>query len=123
MKLQIGPNLENGRVRLDYKSSPEKPSNAPSYTIPKENADEFINQYNLQSKKLHKLTTACTIAGGISGWAISIKNTAEKNKRHLFATIFGIPAGLLTGALVSSIISYEKKDSLMDKYNVKIYQK
>lgn len=123
MKLQIGPNLENGRVRLDYKSSPKKPSNAPSYTISEDKADEFIHQYNFQTDNLQKIATACTIGGGLGGWLIAIKKVAQRSKHRLFATAFGIPAGLVAGSLISAIISHEKKNNLMNKYDVEIYQK
>ena len=33
MKLIIGPNIDEKNVRLDFKASPSKPENIPSYTI------------------------------------------------------------------------------------------
>ncbi len=123
MKLQIGPNLENGRVRLDYKSSPNKPSRVPSYTIAENKADEFVSKYNFQVDDLHKLTTACTVGGGLGGWLVAIKKAASGSKSQFFATVLGLPIGILAGTLVSAIISYEKKNNLMDKYGVEIYQK
>ncbi len=122
MKLQIGPNLENGRVRLDYKSSPNKPSRVPSYTIAENKADEFVSKYNFQADDLHKLTTACILGGGLSGGILAVKNL-PRGKSQLLATVLGVPTGLLSGALTSAIISYEKKNNLMNKYGVEIYQK
>ena len=122
MKLQIGPNLENGRVRLDYKSSPNKPSRVPSYTIAENKADEFVSKYNFQADDLHKLTTACTVGGGLGGGILAVKNL-PRGKSQLLAMVLGVPTGLLSGTLTSAIISYEKKNNLMDKYGVEIYQK
>ncbi len=121
MKLQIVQNLEDGRVRLDYKSSPKKPANAPSYSIAEDKADEFVSKYNEQADNLHKITTACTIAGGVGGWLIALHKIAAKSQHSLVSAIFGIPLGIIAGSITSAIISYEKKNNLMDKYNVRTY--
>ena len=42
MRLQIGPSIDNNKVRLDFRKSPAKPNNVPSYEIEKSKADEFV---------------------------------------------------------------------------------
>ena len=44
MKLIIGPNIDEKNVRLDFKASPSKPENIPSYTIKGNKADEFVKE-------------------------------------------------------------------------------
>lgn len=50
MRLQIGPNIDNGRVRLDFRKSPDRPQSTPSYEIEQTKADEFVKKYNSQEK-------------------------------------------------------------------------
>ena len=45
MKLMISQNIDNNRVRLDFRKSPDRPKNIPSYEIDSHNADEFVKEY------------------------------------------------------------------------------
>lgn len=121
MKLIIGANIEDNRVRLDYKPGPNKPENAPSYTIKEDKADEFVKKYNRQVETLHKITTASVAVGAVGGWILALRNIA-KNKLQLITSTLGIPAGIALGFLASAILSSCLKNNLMDKYDVKKYQ-
>lgn len=117
MRLQIGQSIDNNRVRLDFRNSPDKPKNTPSYAIEKSKADEFVNKYNIQEKNLCSFTMlASTILGGV-GVIVGIL------KRSLKWTLIGLPIGVITGLGLGSIFSSKKKNDLMDEYNVKEYAK
>lgn len=113
MKLQVGPNIDNTTVRLDFRKSPVKPDYAPSYIIEKSKADEFVQKYNKQETKLFNITilTSALFAG--LGWL------AGRHKSNWLWKIFGIPTGIIAGASVGAMISSHNKSNLMDKYNVK----
>ena len=59
MRLQIGPSIDNNKVRLDFRKSPVKPDNVPSYEIEKSKADEFVRKYNSQEKNLEIGRASC----------------------------------------------------------------
>ncbi len=114
MRLQVGPNLGNNKVRLDFKQSPGKPDNTPSYEIEQTKADEFVSKYNDQSKFLLKATIASSIIGALIGLGISLKINASKLK-SILGTIGGTLAGFGIGVGVSSY----KKNSIMKEYDIK----
>ena len=117
MRLQVGQSIDNNRVRLDFRNSPDKPKNTPSYEIEKSKADEFVRKYNSQEKQLLKFTMiTSSLLGGI-GAIIAIV------KRSIKHAIIGIPLGILAGWLIGTTISSHKKNDLMDRYNVKEYSK
>lgn len=112
MRLEIGANIDNKRVRLDFRKGGVQASYMPSYQIQKSKADEFVAKYNEQSSLLKKATfvivAVMSVFGGIIG-------SHSKNKLCLPAGIFaGIIAGLGAGAFVST----EKRSKLMDEYEV-----
>ena len=113
MRLQIGPNIDNGRVRLDFRKSPDRPQSTPSYEIEQTKADEFVKKYNSQEKKLFNMTMIFVAAFSKLGWITSIY------KRSILWGILGIPGGVIAGLGVGAMISSNKKNNLMDKYNVK----
>ncbi len=117
MRLQIGPNIDNNRVRLDFRKSPDKPSNVPSYEIDRSKADEFVKKYNAQEKQLLNLTMVSVAAFAILGWVSSLR------KRSLAWALIGIPGGIVAGLGVGAMISSHRKNNLMDKYDVKEYSK
>ncbi len=117
MRLQIGQSIDNNRVRLDFRNSPDKPKNTPSYQIEKSKADEFVRKYNHQEKKLLNFTMIASIALGSVSAIISIA------KRSLRWALIGIPAGVLAGWGIGTTVSSIKKNDLMDKYDVKIFSK
>ncbi len=114
MRLQIGPKIENNQVRLDFKQSPGRPDNMPSYQIDANKADEFVNKYNDQSKTLFKITILTSILGGIIGLAAAIKSKASK-----FKTFLGLAGGTLAGFGTGVGISSYTKNHLMKKYDIK----
>lgn len=115
MRLQIGQNIDSTRVRLDFRNSPDKPKNIPSYEIEKSKADEFVNKYNIQEKNLFNFTMLlCGVFGGV-GAVIGVL------KRSFKWAVFGIPVGWLLGLGVGTVFSTQKKNELMDEYNVKEY--
>ena len=117
MRLQVGQSIDNNRVRLDFRNSPDKPKNTPSYQIEKSKADEFVRKYNSQEKKLLNFTmVTSSLLGGI-GAIIAIVKSSIKH------AIIGIPLGILAGWLIGTTISSHKKNDLMDRYNVKEYSK
>lgn len=121
MKLKIGPNIDENRVRLDFKSSPDRPKNTPSYIIHSDKADEFVKKYNKQDKELKAATFVAALSCGFGAFlsAKEHKNLIAKN-RFLPAGI-GVIAGGLVGVLISSVVSYKMKNDLMDKYKVLPY--
>lgn len=121
MKLIIGPNIDEKNVRLDFKASPSKPENIPSYTIKGNKADKFVKEYNAQSERLKTTTKVCVATGGVVGWLAALETLANKTHNKMISAI-GFPIGMIAGGIVSSIISYEQKNKLMDKYHVEKYK-
>ena len=117
MRLQVGQRIDNNRVRLDFRNSPDKPKNTPSYQIEKSKADEFVRKYNSQEKKLFNFTMITSSLLGVIG---AIMAMVKHSIKH---AIIGIPLGILTGWLIGTAVSSHKKNDLMDKYNVKEYSK
>ena len=113
MKLQVGPNIDNTMVRLDFRKSPDKPEYTPSYIIEKSKADEFVKKYNEQETKLFNFTIISSAVFAGLGWL------ASRHKSNWLWKIFSIPAGIISGATVGAMISSHNKSNLMDKYNVK----
>jgi len=114
MRLQIGPNIGNNKVRLDFKQSPGKPDNTPSYVIDAASADEFVNKYNDQSKNLLNLTVFLSAAGAIISSAAALKKKVSK-----FKTLISASAGCLTGFGFGVGVSSYKKHKIMEDYNIK----
>ena len=48
MRLEIGSNIDNKRVRLDFRKDNTRAVYMPSYQIKTANADEFVTKYNKQ---------------------------------------------------------------------------
>ena len=78
MKLQIGSNLGNNKIRLDFRQSPGKPDNAPNYQIDVQKADEFVKKYNKQSKTLLNFTVLTSAAGALAGFCAGTAFSASK---------------------------------------------
>ena len=117
MRLQIGQNIDNSRVRLDFRNSPDKPKNTPSYQIEKSKADEFVRKYNSQEKKLFNFTMiTSSLLGGVGAIIAIVKHSIKH-------ALIGIPLGVLAGWIIGTSVSSHKKNDLMDKYNVKEYSK
>lgn len=117
MRLQIGQNIDNSRVRLDFRNSPDKPKNTPSYQIEKSKADEFVRKYNSQEKKLFNFTMiTSSLLGGVGAIIAIVKHSIKH-------ALIGIPLGVLAGWIIGTSVSSHKKNDLMDKYNVKEYTK
>ena len=74
---------------------------------------EFVKKYNSQEKKLFNMTMIFVEAFSMLGWITSIY------KRSILWGILGIPGGVIAGLGVGAMISSNKKNNLMDKYNVK----
>ena len=115
MKLQVGQNIDSNTVRLDFRKSPDRPENSPSYKIEKNKADEFVKKYNNQEKKLSKYTNIGIALWAVGGWAMSIY------KHSLKMALLWVPAGIVAGLGIGAIISSHKKNNLMDKYDVREY--
>jgi hypothetical protein len=115
MKLQVGPSIDSNMVRLDFRKSPDKPENSPSYKIEKNKADEFVKKYNNQESKLVRYTNLAVALWAVIGWGISIY------KRSLKMALLWVPAGILAGLGIGAAISNNKKNDLMNKYNVREY--
>ncbi len=115
MDLQIGQSIDNNRVRLDFRKSPSKPTNSPSYVIERDLADEFVNQYNKQEEKLLKNIKRGIVAFAVVGWGVSIW------KKSLKMALMWVPLGILAGLGIGAIVSAHHKNNLMDKYQVREY--
>ncbi len=113
MRLQIGPSIDNNKVRLDFRKSPDRPDNPPSYQIDSTKADEFVNRYNSQSKNLNKFTLITVSVLTVLGFA------AGMLKRSIVGSFAGIAGGILAGLSLGAAYSSYRKNSLMDKYDVK----
>lgn len=113
MKLQIGSNLGNNKIRLDFRQSPGKPDNAPNYQIDVQKADEFVKKYNKQSKTLLNFTVLTSAAGALAGFFAAIK--AKSPIKVMLSIFIGTLAGLCAGTAFSA----SKKNSLMKQYNIK----
>lgn len=122
MKLMIGPNINNNKVRLDFRNSPDKPNNVPSYEIDNTKADEFVRQYNSQSDKLHKMTNTIMGISGIIGGIGAAKIVLGMGKNKLLKCIASVVASLSLGAIISTVISSNMKNKLMDEYDVHKHQ-
>ena len=113
MRLEIGSNIDNKRVRLDFRKDNTRAVYMPSYQIKSAKADEFVTKYNKQSSFLKKLTAVFVGAFAILGGYLG-----AKSERKLYKPL-GIILGALSGLGVGAIISKEKRNKLMDKYEVK----
>lgn len=122
MKLMIGPSINNDKVRLDFRNSPDKPSHVPSYEIDNAKADEFVKQYNSQTDKLHKMTNSIMGVSGIIGGIGAAKIILGMGKNKLLKAVASIAVALTSGALISAFISSKMKNKLMDEYNVQKHQ-
>lgn len=124
MQLKVKQNIGQDKVVLTYKTTPTKPAQAPSYIIKKDKADEFVKKYNSQEQKLSKLSILLIMATSVLAGGISITQgkSIYKSKLNLFKPIMYISAGLLTGGVISSVISSKLKNNLMDKYDVIKYK-
>jgi hypothetical protein len=117
MRLQVGQSIDKNRVRLDFRNSPDKPKNTPTYEIEKSKADEFVRKYNSQEKKLFNLTIlTSSILGGVGAIIAFVKHSLKH-------ALIGIPIGILTGWGIGTTFSSHKKNGLMDEYDVKEYSK
>ena len=112
MRLQIGPSIDNNKVRLDFRKSPVKPDNVPSYEIEKSKADEFVRKYNSQEKNLVILTILSAAVCAILGMF------ASSHKNSIIKTVMGLAGGTIVGTGIGIGISSYKKIHLMDEYNV-----
>lgn len=117
MRLQIGQNIDNNRVRLDFRKSPDRPANSPTYEINKDKADEFVRKYNAQEKKLLSMTM---LSGGILA---GISTFLSISKHSWKMALFGIPGSIITGLGIGTLYSAQKKNDLMDEYDVKEFVK
>jgi hypothetical protein len=119
MKLQISSVIDNSHVRLDFRKSPDRPDNVPSYKIENSKADEFVLKYNKLNDKLNKTNNIIIalgiISGAISGLKIALGVHSHKWLKAAIA-LFGTSAFAI-GA--TAIITSKIKNNLMDKYNVK----
>ena len=114
MKLRIGAETANGKTRLEYIKTPSSPNNSPSYLIKKEKADEFVRKYNDLDTNMNIMGAFLTTASSIMGWTI-----AYEKKQAIKISLLGTLVGAITGVILNSIITHYKKNSLMNKYNVK----
>jgi hypothetical protein len=119
MRLQISSVIDNSHVRLDFRKSPDRPENVPSYKIENSKADEFVLKYNKLSDKLNKTNNTIIalgiIAGAASGFKILLSEHAYKWVKAAIA-LLGTTAFVI-GA--TAIVTSKIKNKLMDKYNVK----
>lgn len=121
MKLVIGQSIDNNRVRLDFRKSPDRPDNIPSYEIENSKADEFVRKYNIQSDKIKKISNTIIGAGTLGGTLAGIKIYRTAASHKLIKSISAACAGLLSGTLISAITASKMKNKLMDKYDVRVF--
>lgn len=118
MKLMIGPNITDNKVRLDFRNSPDKPNNVPSFEIDNSKADEFVKEYNSQSDKLRKVSNTIMGIAGIIGVVASTVILLKSSTKKVIKALSALVASFSVGAVVSAKISSDKKNALMDKYKV-----
>lgn len=121
MKLMISQNIDNNRVRLDFRKSPDRPKNIPSYEIDSRNADEFVKEYNSQVEKIHKITNRTIGISAIAGVLLGGKVYKSATKQKLLKGLSVLAAGVISGSVISAAIASNMKNKLMDKYHVKIF--
>jgi hypothetical protein len=119
MRLQISTVIDNKHVRLDFRKSPDRPENMPSYKIENAKADEFVLKYNKLSDKLTKASNTVIVFSVIAG-AIAAGKTLMSQHTHKYLKALGAFVGI-TGSVtgVTALVSSKIKNNLMDKYNVK----
>ena len=115
MNLQVGQSVDNNKVRLDFRKSPSRPPNAPSYIIEKDMADEFVSKYNKQEKRLSRNINIAVGVFALVGWGVSIW------KKSLKMALLWVPLGILAGFGIGAAISAHRKNDLMDRYQVREY--
>ena len=113
MRLEIGQNIDNTRVRLNFKKGNSKPEYMPSYEIQKSKADEFVAKYNEQSAKLKKTTLLSVVISTLFGGFVGF----HMNNKFWFPA--GIIVGMLSGIGIGAAVSSYNKNKLMDEYGVK----
>lgn len=113
MRLEIGTNIDNKRVRLDFRKDNTRAGYMPSYQIKTVNADEFVTKYNNQSSFLKKMTVAFVGLFAMVGGYWGIKSNRN------FMKPLGIILGALSGLGIGAMISKKVRNNLMDKYEVK----
>lgn len=116
MRLEIGQNIDNTRVCLNFKKGNSKPDYMPSYEIQKSKADEFVSKYNEQSSKLKKTTLLSVVISALFGGFVGF----HANSKFWFPV--GIIAGMFSGIGIGAAISSYKKNKLMDEYGVKHFE-
>ena len=79
MRLEIGSNIDNKRVRLDFRKDNTRAVYMPSYQIKTANADEFVTKYNKQSSSLKKLTAVLVCGLAILGGIFGVKSEKKQN--------------------------------------------
>ena len=116
MRLEIGQNIDNTHVRLNFKKGNYRPDYMPSYEIKSSKADEFVAKYNEQSAKLKNVTILSVIISTIFGGMIGA------NMKGKFWFPAGIISGIFAGFGIGAAISSNKKNKLMDEYGVKRFE-
>lgn len=116
MRLEIGQNIDNTRVCLNFKKGNSKPDYMPSYEIQKSKADEFVSKYNEQSSKLKKTTLLSVVISTLFGGFVGF----HANSKFWFPV--GIIAGMFSGIGIGAAIASYKKNKLMDEYGVKHFE-
>jgi hypothetical protein len=119
MRLQISTVIDNKHVRLDFRKSPDRPENMPSYKIENAKADEFVLKYNELSEKLTKRSNTVIVFSAIAGALASGKILMGQHTHKYLKAIGALigTTGIATG--ITAAISSKIKNNLMDKYNVK----
>ena len=115
MDLQVGQSINNNKVRLDFRKSPSRPPNAPSYIIERDMADEFVSKYNKQEKRLSR---SINIAAGILA---VVGLGAAIRKKSLKTALLWTPLSVLAVFGIGAAISAHRKNNLMDRYQVREY--
>ena len=113
MRLEVGQNIDNTHVRLNFRKGSYQPDYMPSYAIKTSKADEFVSKFNEQSSNLKKVTVLSVI---ISSLFVGIIGSNMKGK---FWMPIGILSGIFAGFGIGAAISSNKKNKLMDEYGVK----
>lgn len=110
MKIVACGNINNNSTILQSHSGGTRHY---AYSVPSENADEFVRKYNKQNNICSRICAGASVFGALAGLLSSNK---------FVPSILKSVCGGIAGFLISSFATYKYNEKLMDKYKVTEYK-